>query len=187
MKTDSSYHVVTTSALIFWLCLFASNTHAFVPVSTAQSRTNRMIGTVTGEMASPNLSVAIVPDGSHRRRHHRHYHHTQNPSTTSLYMAAGIGGGGGNLVDRFSRVLRGTLNKAVASVEDPEKIILQAVDDMQVRRCAMGMNIRMRSSRFFASFFVCVCVSVYTNTHASGLVFVPFHADRFGQGTDGLR
>lgn len=50
-------------------------------------------------------------------------------TTTGLAMAAN-----GNLMDRFSRVLRGSLNKAVSSIEDPEKVIVQAVNDMQVRK-----------------------------------------------------
>jgi PspA/IM30 family len=39
----------------------------------------------------------------------------------------------GNPVDRFFRVLRSNVNKLVSNMEDPEKIIVQAVSDMQVR------------------------------------------------------
>jgi len=49
-------------------------------------------------------------------------------STTSLSMMAG----NGNLVDRFFRVFRSNMNKFVSSIENPEKVIVQAVDDMQV-------------------------------------------------------
>lgn len=120
MKKDSYFRQGTSMPAFVCLWLFAFNIHAFAPVSTTQGRTN-MIGTTSAGFGPPNeLSVAVVPS-----RHH----HTK--STTSLYMAAGIGGGA-NLFDRFSRVMRGTLNKAVASVEDPEKIIVQAVSDMQV-------------------------------------------------------
>ena len=41
-------------------------------------------------------------------------------------------GGNGNLFDRFYRVVRSNVNKFVASIENPEKVIVQAVDDMQV-------------------------------------------------------
>eukprot|EP00977_Amphora_coffeiformis_P016289 scaffold4990_cov176-Amphora_coffeaeformis.AAC.6 len=116
MKKDSSFRGVTSIPALIWLCLFALCTHAFVPVSTSQSRPNT-VGTTSSGFTPPGLSVAVVSS-----RHHA--------STTPLYMAAGIGGGS-NLLDRFSRVMRGTLNKAVASVEDPEKIIVQAVNDMQ--------------------------------------------------------
>lgn len=49
---------------------------------------------------------------------------------TSLSMMAI---GNGNLVDRLFRVVRSNVNKFVASIENPEKVIVQAVDDMQVR------------------------------------------------------
>ena len=49
-------------------------------------------------------------------------------TSTSLSMM----GGNGNLFDRFSRVIRSNVNKFVASIENPEKVIVQAVDDMQV-------------------------------------------------------
>lgn len=36
-----------------------------------------------------------------------------------------------NLFDRFSRVAKGTINEALKKMEDPEKILNQAVEDMQ--------------------------------------------------------
>ena len=44
-------------------------------------------------------------------------------STTALQM---------NLFDRFSRVAKGNLNSVLKSLEDPEKIMNQALEDMQV-------------------------------------------------------
>lgn len=38
----------------------------------------------------------------------------------------------GNPVDRFFRVVRSNVNKLVSNMEDPEKVIVQAVSDMQV-------------------------------------------------------
>ena len=38
----------------------------------------------------------------------------------------------GNLFDRFFRVFNANANKIVSQLEDPEKVIIQAVDDMQV-------------------------------------------------------
>lgn len=38
-----------------------------------------------------------------------------------------------NLFDRFTRVAKATLNDVLKSVEDPEKIMNQALEDMQVR------------------------------------------------------
>ena len=38
-----------------------------------------------------------------------------------------------NLFDRFSRVAKSNLNNILKNLEDPEKIMNQAVEDMQVR------------------------------------------------------
>ena len=38
-----------------------------------------------------------------------------------------------NLFDRFSRVAKSNLNNVLKNLEDPEKILNQAVEDMQVR------------------------------------------------------
>lgn len=39
-----------------------------------------------------------------------------------------------NLFDRFSRVAKSNINSVLKTLEDPEKILNQAVEDMQVRR-----------------------------------------------------
>ncbi len=48
-------------------------------------------------------------------------------STTALSM---------NLFDRFQRVAKSNINNVLKSLEDPEKIMNQAVEDMQVRQCS---------------------------------------------------
>ena len=45
---------------------------------------------------------------------------------TALYMA------NNNLFDRFSRVAKSNLNNILKNLEDPEKIMSQALEDMQV-------------------------------------------------------
>ena len=45
---------------------------------------------------------------------------------TSLSMS------GGNFFERIFRVTNANLNKVISSLENPEKVIIQAVDDMQV-------------------------------------------------------
>lgn len=40
-----------------------------------------------------------------------------------------------NLFDRFARVAKSNLNNILKNLEDPEKIMNQAVEDMQVRDC----------------------------------------------------
>lgn len=39
-----------------------------------------------------------------------------------------------NLFDRFQRVAKANINSVLKSLEDPEKILNQAVEDMQVRK-----------------------------------------------------
>jgi phage shock protein A len=55
---------------------------------------------------------------------------TTRASSTKTQLSM-VGSGGGNLVDRFSRVVRGNVNRLVSSLEDPEKVIVQSVTDMQ--------------------------------------------------------
>lgn len=50
--------------------------------------------------------------------------HSTIESSTTLAMR-------GNLVDRFVRVFNANVNKIVSGLEDPEKVIYQAVEDMQ--------------------------------------------------------
>jgi hypothetical protein len=40
-----------------------------------------------------------------------------------------------NLFDRFQRVAKANLNNVLKTLEDPEKIMTQALEDMQVRVC----------------------------------------------------
>jgi hypothetical protein len=49
---------------------------------------------------------------------------TSRSSSTTLQM--------NNLFDRFSRVAKSNLNNILKNLEDPEKIMSQALEDMQV-------------------------------------------------------
>jgi PspA/IM30 family len=53
-------------------------------------------------------------------------------SSTVLHM---------NLFDRFTRVVNSNLNNVLKNLEDPEKIMTQALEDMQVRcrRCLTSL------------------------------------------------
>jgi PspA/IM30 family len=51
-------------------------------------------------------------------------HKMSTATATTLHM---------NLFDRFSRVAKSNLNNILQSLEDPEKIMTQALEDMQVR------------------------------------------------------
>ena len=65
---------------------------------------------------------------------------TTSTTTTTLHM---------NLFDRFSRVAKSNLNNILQNLEDPEKIMTQALEDMQVRH--------------IYSFCVCVCRLLWLN------------------------
>ena len=49
-------------------------------------------------------------------------------SSTALQM---------NLFDRFTRVAKSNINNILKNLEDPEKIMNQAVEDMQVCLCSL--------------------------------------------------
>lgn len=83
---------------------------------------------------------AFVPTTKHSVMAHGHYHlraldgmafeplgSFSRMPTTTLSMV-----NNGNLFDRFTRVVKSNINKFVSSIENPEKVIVQAVDDMQV-------------------------------------------------------
>ena len=67
-------------------------------------------------------SNAFAPSSSFTPRTHSLTTTTTN-NGSALHM---------NLFDRFSRVAKANLNNALKSLEDPEKILNQAVEDMQV-------------------------------------------------------
>ena len=51
-----------------------------------------------------------------------------------------------NLFDRFQRVAKANLNNVLKSLEDPEKIMTQALEDMQVSLCLCTGLFRMHMS-----------------------------------------
>lgn len=56
------------------------------------------------------------------------YRSSSSSSSTMLSM---------NIFDRFTRVAKANINNVLKSLEDPEKIMNQAVEDMQVRNHIM--------------------------------------------------
>ena len=88
------------------LALAATTTHAFtsMPGRTA----------LVGVQHQQQLVVSSVAPPAR-------YHAS---SSTVLYM---------NLFDRFQRVAKSNLNNILKNLEDPEKIMEQALEDMQVR------------------------------------------------------
>jgi hypothetical protein len=105
------YYSNRTVALSLVACLWGS-TQAFVP-TIHPPRTAFGPATLT-----PPSFIGGVPVAPRR------------VGTTALAMA-----GQGNLLDRFFRVARSNLNTAVSSLENPEKVIGQAVTEMQVSAC----------------------------------------------------
>jgi phage shock protein A len=86
------------------LCLMASSsTLAFAP--------HRPLGSSTFVKSS---SAKTMPAP----------HNTNRKNSVSMDM---------NLFDRFSRVAKSNINNILKNLEDPEKIMNQALEDMQVR------------------------------------------------------
>lgn len=79
---------------------------------------------------SPSTTTLTLP----------HQRTSTTSTTTTLHM---------NLFDRFSRVAKSNLNNILQNLEDPEKIMTQALEDMQVRH--------------IYSFCVCVCRLLWLN------------------------
>ena len=80
-------------------------------------------------------SVAFAPSSTFTPRQHQQQIQQIQISSTSKTQTK-INNGSAlhmNLFDRFSRVAKGTINEALKKMEDPEKILNQAVEDMQVR------------------------------------------------------
>ena len=101
-----SYKPVAVAALV--LAFTAPNGNAFVPsVPTRNAGSNVYVN----NQQHPRATSTPTPRGI----------------DTSLSMVAS-----GNLFERFFRVTKANVNKVVSSLENPEKVIVQAVDDMQV-------------------------------------------------------
>jgi len=93
---------------------------AFTPISSpAVARATAMRPAAPGAVAPISQSSFVASSPI------RHRAPTTTTSSTTLAMK-------GNLVDRFVRVFNANVNKFVSGLEDPEKVIVQAVDDMQV-------------------------------------------------------
>jgi len=91
-----------------WMALLIPSGCAFVATSSFVRRTNNYHPHVTIQQHMFGTSSTIVD----KRR----------GSSTSLSM---------NLFDRFTRVAKSNLNNILKNLEDPEKIMNQAVEDMQ--------------------------------------------------------
>ena len=79
-------------------------------------------------------SQAFAPSGSSTfvRKHSIKSYTAGNPSNANNQKASSSSLTM-NLFDRFSRVAKANVNSVLKSLEDPEKILNQAVEDMQVR------------------------------------------------------
>jgi hypothetical protein len=95
--------LVTTTAFLSFLV----HSEAFAPSGSCSFVQKQTV-------ASSNLHHDFAP---------RHTRSTSNRSS-ELNM---------NLFDRFQRVAKANLNNVLKNLEDPEKILNQAVEDMQVR------------------------------------------------------
>jgi len=87
---------------------------AFVPVAALV--TSARVSERSSFVASPSATIGLY-NGNVRRM--------GQDSSTTLAMQ-------GNFFERFYRVFNANANKIISTLEDPEKVITQAVDDMQV-------------------------------------------------------
>jgi len=95
------------------------------------NQTTRRLNVILVCMAlAVNFSSGFVPRGSFVPKTPLHsYTHTSlskrvGARSTALSM---------NLFDRFARVAKANLNNVLKIMEEPEKILNQAIEDMQVR------------------------------------------------------
>ena len=111
----SRFTIITFTLFVNLTC------DAFVPATRQQMASGNRLGI---HPDVPNNKNVFVPASSSLFRGGT----MGATTTTSLSMV-----GNGNLFDRFARVMKSNINKFVSSIENPEKVIVQAVDDMQVR------------------------------------------------------
>jgi hypothetical protein len=104
-KTDNSFTTMTRLILTTTLC-------AAMMASTADAFT---VGPTRPSLYTPGVNT--FGSVSNARK-------SSSSSSSALQM---------NLFDRFSRVAKSNLNNILQSLEDPEKIMTQALEDMQVR------------------------------------------------------
>ena len=101
--------VVPSVAMV---ALVSAGADAFVPVSPPTTTRPAVQQAKSSFVSSPVATMGI-------------HHHGGPSSSTTLAMQ-------GNLFDRFVRVFNANANKIVSKLEDPEKVIIQAGDDIQV-------------------------------------------------------
>ena len=80
---------------------------------------------VAGVITRPAEITQSTPFATNRVQHPP----SSSTSKTTLYSS--ISGGDGNFFDRLTRVTKSNLNKFIQKYEDPEKVMNQAVMDMQ--------------------------------------------------------
>lgn len=90
-------------------CLLATScTDAFAP--------HRSLGSSTFVRQQASQARVVAPPA---------YHSSSRSSRNTVLSM--------NLFDRFTRVAKSNINNVLKSLEDPEKIMSQALEDMQVR------------------------------------------------------
>jgi hypothetical protein len=130
----------TLAAAMLWL---ATMSHAFVSRST------------TTRLSFVPKTVDFFSSSS--RSYHYNYYSTTTTSTRTSAVTM-------NLFDRFTRVVNANLNNILKNLEDPEKIMNQALEDMQVIMCENErvvylavfafLSRSLYSSSFFPSLFL---------------------------------
>ena len=127
--------IVGLATSTLFLILSATATTAFTPSFLPQNQ-NRVQCS-----SNPNRLVSHSPQSSSAT--------TTKTTTTALSM---------NLFDRFTRVAKSNINNVLKNLEDPEKIMTQALEDMQV--CVIYIYVCM-----------CVCVNMLMGIDESYDIF----------------
>lgn len=135
---DSSHITIKVDACQFAFnrrhsSLTISGKHSPVPLST-------MLRTLIVLSTASTITMAFVPYRQDARA---------PVQLSSMQLRAQ-----GSPVDRFFRVFRSNVNKLVSNMEDPEKVIVQAVSDMQVSHCCICKKMQSFSSIISNTFLV---------------------------------
>lgn len=125
LKTTSSSSTNRRSTAVIVALLITSSSRtidAFVPVSQSSFVIRHEAVVMAPSSKSSMIMPPPIPTNRNINNHGTNLDATTATSSTALQM---------NLFDRFVRVTKGNMNKVLSSLEAPEKIMNQAVDDMQ--------------------------------------------------------
>jgi hypothetical protein len=120
-----------------------SRAQSFTPLPPASMWLSSSLSATVTSSTGTKTKFGGTPVG----QQFQHVPHSSRSSTrTSLSMM--VGSGGGNMLDRFVRVVNSNINRFISGIENPEKVIIQALEERQ----GSGANtpLKDRSQSIFA-------------------------------------